>query len=92
MRFQGKDPMDWSCQVYRVSDDGNILELLALTDNFSVAQAAFEAAVHTRTYSRIELRERARVVRVVRTGWCNHETKLCEILSDSLERGGAGAS
>lgn len=66
--------------VYTVSAGGDIIETLAMADNFSVAEAAFEASFLARPQSTIELRNKGRVITTVKTGAYCSETKTVEIL------------
>lgn len=62
---------DWNFQVHHVDEHGDIIETMALADNSSIAIAAFDAALKERSFARIELRNRMRVMRSAQTGDMN---------------------
>lgn len=68
MLGQPRDAWNWKYQVYRVDDDGNVQETLALADNFMIALAAFEASRQARSWAKLELRNCGRVMRAAKTG------------------------
>lgn len=72
--------VDWQYQIHRVNEAGDIVETVGLLLGFGMAMAAFDAAMNTYSQSIIELRQRARVLRVARTGNYDHETKKIEVL------------
>lgn len=69
---------EWNYEIYTVWN-GEIAETLAYANNLDVAIAAYEASLHTRSHSRIELRNKARVMRCAETGAHDSDTGKCEI-------------
>lgn len=72
---------EWNYTVYVVDEHGDVLETLAHARNHDVAIAAFEAATQTRSWSRLELRNMARVVRVARTGGYDRVAQRMDLLA-----------
>jgi hypothetical protein len=71
---------DSRCQIYVVDNNDDIIETLAELDGFGPAKAAFEAFLQTRTYSRIQFREKSRIVETAETGGYDSTTKQVAIL------------
>lgn len=81
MGIRSRAIFDWNYYVHKVDEKGDILETVAQADHFDVALAAFEAAMRVSSWSRLELRFKARVMRQGRTGAWSRETETCEVLS-----------
>ena len=77
---QPKDAWNWNYQVYVVDQQGDILETIALADSFAIADAAFWAGTNVRSWSRIELRNKSRVIKFVQTGAHDRATGTNHIL------------
>jgi hypothetical protein len=83
MAVRAARTVDWQYQVHLVDANGDILETVALTLGFATGVAAFEAAGRTYSNATIEFRQRARVLRTMRTGLYDHSTKTIAVLSFS---------
>lgn len=75
-----KSGWDWGASVYVVDEGNAIIEELAQCANIGIGLAAYKEAKKMRTYSLVQLRERARIVRTAKTGAYNSETREVEIL------------
>jgi len=74
------DTWDFHCQIYIVDAKDNIVRTLALLNGFGPGKAAFEAFLQCYTYSRIQFREKSRIVETAETGAYDSETKQVAIL------------
>jgi hypothetical protein len=73
--------VEWQYLIHIVDERGDIIETVALTLGFGVGVAALEAAAQTYANAIIQFRQRARVLRTIRTGRYDDTTKTIEILS-----------
>jgi hypothetical protein len=71
---------EWLHAVHVVNEAGDVVETLALADNFDIADAAWQAALHTRSWSTIELRNKGRVMKRARTGGYDMTTRCMDRL------------
>ncbi len=74
------DAFDYRCQIYVVDENNDILETLAAVNGFMPAKAAFEAFLQTRTYCRIQFREKSRIVATAETGAYDAATKSIAVV------------
>lgn len=71
---------DYNCQIHLVDERNDIIETLAELNGFMAARAAFEEFAKVRSYSRIQLREKSRIVETIVTGAYDGQSKMVEIL------------
>lgn len=81
MAFRAARTVDWQYQIHIVDEAGEIKETVGLLLGFGMAEAAFNAAAQTYSDSKIELRQRARVLRTIRTGAYDHVTKVVAVVN-----------
>lgn len=74
------DAWAFNYQIYLVDEQSNIIDVLGLAQGFRMGVAAVEQAAQQHTSSILELRQKGRILRRIRTGLCDHETKTVEIL------------
>lgn len=75
---------DYQCQIHRVDENDDIIETLAQLNGFNAAKAAFEAYAAGNSHSRIQFREKTRVVETVVTGRYDPKAGRVEILERLL--------
>jgi hypothetical protein len=71
---------DYNCQIHLVDANDDIIETLAELNGFRAAKAAFEEFLKSRAYSRIQFREKSRIVETAETGAYDSTTKQVAIV------------
>lgn len=82
MKTPGRTIFGRNYQIYKVGlRSGEIEEMICDVDNFNIAKAAFEAATKEYTNIAIHLRNKSRVIEVVKTGRYDSKTQTIEIVA-----------
>lgn len=83
MAVRATRTVEWQYQVHLVDSRGEIIETVAQALGFEIGVAALTAAARTYDNATIEFRQRARVIRTIRTGGYDHATKTIAVLSST---------